>query len=310
MNVQIKKLNINNLRNNEELSFMNEVQTSVKAAGTDAQHLNVNDAFTAFDASLGAFKSSIVSIQKSAITTQMTEKDGNRDNLFIGICEQVRTGLRHFSDEKRKAAEALIPVIDTYQGVYARPFDEESGFINNFLQEMELEKYKVFIETLNLKEWFTQLDAANDECIALTSQRTADVQTREAGEALKYRKALDITYNTLVMMINAQCMVNGEAKYKEVIDYINARIKHYEDVLAQRAGTTAAATKKADEDEAKKRGITYEEYLVIKKEEAAARREANAKKRKRKEIPTEITVIVKNESSGGNTTPDEKPGGL
>ena len=136
--------------------------------------------------------------------------------------ETIRNGERHYDPDRRTAAAALMPIVNAYTGIQERSIDDETGLVNNFIQDLREEKNTAYLAALGLDEWLTALETANNQCATLTVQRSNGITETE--------------------LLNALAVVNDDnAPYAEVFGKINNRIKHYEDVLANRAGVAAAA---------------------------------------------------------------------
>lgn len=240
--IQIKTFNRCKLRNNELLTFYTEVRETITTAGPGAEKLNIQSLFTPYEAAIDAYSAAILNISKSALTEQIEAADAARDNLFVGICEIVRTGTRHFTAATQTAAKSLMPIIDAYTGAADRSIDDETSYITNFIGELSQTKNSAALTALALAEWIENLSSANTDVQILTTQRTqeqVDAGT-STGAGMRTRTEADTTYDTMVQMLNALCLVGGEAKYLPTFELINARIKHYQDVLAQRKGKSEA----------------------------------------------------------------------
>lgn len=135
--------------------------------------------------------------------------------------------------------------MNAYTGIQERSIDDETGLVNNFIQDLREEKNTAYLAALGLDNWLTALETANNQCATLTVQRSNEAT--ETGASKAARNALNTAYADLVELLNALAVVNDDnALYAEVFGKINNRIKHYEDVLANRAGVAAAANAGAD----------------------------------------------------------------
>lgn len=243
--IQIKTFSRSKMRNNELLTFYTEVREVINTAGPGAEKLNIQALFAPFEAAIEAYSAAILNISKSALTEQIEAADAARDNLFVGICEVVRTGTRHFKAATQTAAKSLMPIIDAYMGAATRSIDDETSYITNFMNELSQEKNSAALTALGLIEWIENLSSVNTDVQILTAQRTREQVEAgtSTGAGMRTRTEVDATYDTMVQMLNALCMVGGEAKYLSTFEFINARIKHYQDVLAQRQGKSEAKKK-------------------------------------------------------------------
>lgn len=228
------------LRNNEFMTYCTEVQIAIEKAGTEADALNCETAAQNFSQALAAYAEAIVVVSKSAITKQIDEADRERDDLFVGLTEHIRTAQRHYDPDRRVAAAALMPIVDTYAGTQIKPAADETSYLNNFMDDMRAEKYTAYRAALDIDGWLAQLQTANEKYVSLSEQRATDQSTNIVGNSKTTRKALDKAYSELVQVLNALCLVNGEEKYAGLFAYLNTRIKYYEDLVARREGTAAA----------------------------------------------------------------------
>ena len=234
-----------NLRNNEFITYCTEVRNFIEEAGAGAGALDCEKRFTPYVAALEAYGDAIVVVTASELTAKLAEADRERDNLLVGTMETIRNGERHYDPDRRTAAAALTPIVNAYTGIQERSIDDETGLVNNFIQDLREEKNTAYLAALGLDDWLTALETANNQCATLTVQRSNGIT--ETGASKAARNALNTAYADLVELLNALAVVNDDnALYAEVFGKINNRIKHYEDVLANRAGMAAAANAGAD----------------------------------------------------------------
>ena len=218
------------LRNNEFMTYCTEVRNFIEEAGAGAGALDCEKVVTA-----------------SELTAKLAEADRERDNLLVGTMETIRNGERHYDPDRRTAAATLVPIVNAYSGIQTRPIDDETGLVNNFIQDLREEKNSAYLAALGLDDWLTALETANNQCATLTVQRSNGIT--ETGASKAARLTLNTAYADLVELLNALAVVNDDnAAYAELFGKINNRIKHYEDVLANRAGVAAANKPDADAD--------------------------------------------------------------
>jgi len=223
------------LKNNEILTFGREVESTIEAKG--AAELVVDDLFPDYKDKLQAFDDSIVNVTKSFYTSQMNEANKQRGSLHVAIIAQIKNFLRHFKPEKRSAAERLMAFTDTFVGAQRRSFDDQTSFINNFIQELSSDKYKEDVTLVELDEWIKELQKVNDLCSSLTIKRTEEYSHKPGkGSTEVTRPLFEKSYNLLVEKLNALAIVNGDDKYAELFAWWNARIDHYRVVISNNLG--------------------------------------------------------------------------
>lgn len=223
------------LKNNESLTFGREIEAKIVEKG--AAELVVDDIFPDYQEKLQSFDDSIVNVSKSYITTQMNEANKQRGSMLVAIMTQIKNTLRHFDLDKQAAAQRLIAFADTFVGGQRRSFDDQTSFINNFLQEITADKYKADVTLVELDDWIKELKKVNDLCASLTVERTAErSQKIGKGGTEIARPAFEKAYNALVEKLNALAIVNGDDKYVELFAWWNARIDHYRVVISNNLG--------------------------------------------------------------------------
>lgn len=223
------------LMNNQYLAFGRAFEVAVKDANPIV--LDVADVFTAYCIALERYDNSIVRVASSALTHEMTAADAERDNLYVGLLEQLRIAERHFEEAHRAAGLRLKPVEQAFKGGQKRSYDDQTGFTTNLVQELKSDKYKADIETLELTAWVTRLETANKRCADLASGRLDERKNRlVTGKTADTRPLCDAAYDAVVERINALTVVKGEASYADLIHYINTLIDHYRVVLSSRLG--------------------------------------------------------------------------
>lgn len=236
---QIKSFKRKDLRNGEYLSYNREIEEAILSES--AEKLRIVDYFTGYRQKLQTFDDCIMRVRGSMITEEMRIADKDRDKLVVGIAEQIRSDRRHFDLVKQQAANDLVPVLNSFRRIYKKNYNEETGFIIDLVKTYRMEPHATNIAILGLTEWVDRLEAANMECIALTSSRTyEEVRKKKAGRARDARNLLDEEYRRMIDQLNALAKVFGDDIYADLFDYINGRILHYRTVLARRHGERAA----------------------------------------------------------------------
>ncbi|MCD7848850.1 MAG: DUF6261 family protein [Parabacteroides sp.] len=224
------------LKVNELLAFGREIEAAI--VEKDASTLKVTDAFTEYQTKLQALDDGIVIVAKSAAyTAEMNTAGAYRNNIHIGIIENIRTGMRHFKVDIKEAAARLQPLVSTYTGAQTRGFDDQTGFEYNFIQELESDKYKADITLLGLDEWVAELKKANEQCALLTSNRSKEKSEKAVKSSTTInRPVFEKTYDALVEYLNALALVNGDTLCTELFSWWNARIDHYRVVISNNLG--------------------------------------------------------------------------
>ncbi|MDR2127408.1 MAG: DUF6261 family protein [Prevotellaceae bacterium] len=233
--MKIEKLRTENLHNEEWFMFYTEFKTLVENCETAT--LNIDSLFATFLTLYANADAALEVIRKSAITEQIAEADNERDIVFRGLAEAVKSALYHFNVAKRQAAKRLQVVLDHYGNIARKSYDEETAAIINFLQELNGE-YAADISLLGLNEWVTQIDGSNRAFDALQQARYAEGAAKTDIRMVDVRKETDRIYRSMIDRINASILLNGETQYAPFVKDLNIRVEHYGNIISQRKGRT------------------------------------------------------------------------
>lgn len=241
--MKCKRLKTGNLRNEEWFQFFTEFKAIVEQyyPGT----LNIEALFAVFVVLYADVDEAMEVIRKSATTEQIVEADNNRDVVFRGLSDAVKSAVSHFDPVKSEAARRLQIVLDQYGNVARKSYDAETASIHNLVQEMNGAR-AADIALLGLGDWITRLDADNQTFEALKNIRYSEEEGKPAFRVNELRKKIDRNYRDTLDRIDASILLNGEAQYAAFVNAHNIRVDHYSNIIAQRKGWNA---KKKDETE-------------------------------------------------------------
>ena len=231
--MKIEPFSTSRLRNDAHFQFYTEFSTLMNRTG--AANLNIEQLYATFITLFADEDTALKKINKSAITAEIQEADKYRDQLFSGMTDANKTALKHFTPEVREAAKRLKIVFDTYGNLARKPLDEETSAIYNILQDLN-GRYAEDAATVGLPPWVNELAAANDEFGRLMRDRYDETAMKTDLVLKQVRVKIDEAYRAIVERINAAIVLNGEEPYREFVATLNAVIKRYEDIVAQRAG--------------------------------------------------------------------------
>lgn len=233
--MEIQDFGRTRLLNNQHLAASQEFEALILEKGADT--LGVTDLFEQYQAVIKIEANGMMKIIKSSLTAEMEIGDKNRDELFIGSIDTIRNAKRHFNADKKAAAIRLAILLSVYLGSDTAGFDDETGRIRNYIQEVRSEKYKADADLIGLTEWMEPLEEANERCARLADQRNTEQRDKDmTGQIKKLRLDTDAVYKKLVKRINSLTDVNGDEKYADLITRWNTRIDHYRVTVSQRLG--------------------------------------------------------------------------
>lgn len=229
------KANLNNGRNTEHFFFHSNVLailTEEKAAKLGIAPQRKAYA-TLFDREDIAFRQSA----KLKLTNEIEEKDKVRDGLLAYINSLVNTNLACPLADKRKAAEEISFVLNTYADAGRKPLRENTALVHNLVGDLQKEACAPYLATLGLTELVQQLKEANDDFLATFNSRADDRFVRDSADKMKeIRPQVDEAYRTVTAAINALYQVNVLVTHDEaqgallggLVDDINKQVREFQ----------------------------------------------------------------------------------
>ncbi|MDR1984628.1 MAG: DUF6261 family protein [Prevotellaceae bacterium] len=231
--MKISKINLRNLRNEEWFQLMTEFKDLVQKSTPET--LGITELFTLF---LDCYADADVAaeiIRKSPETAKMQDADQKRDATFRGLVEAVASYTRHFNADKQQAADELKIVFDHFGNLAQKPSNEETAGIYNLLQELN-GKYAQQVQLLAVGDWVQELEQNNNAYETLVKQRNIELAERPKLRMIDVRAQTMDVYRKITDRIEALILVNGATAYASFVDELNAFIKRYNDIVAQRQG--------------------------------------------------------------------------
>jgi hypothetical protein len=231
--MEIPKIDLLRLRNDEHLQFNTEFKDLVDKFETVG--LDFNTLFQAYLLVYVQEDEALQLIRKSATTEQLEAADTERDELFGGFVDAVKSSLRHYDNALRLAAKRFKIALDQYGNISRKSYDEETADLSKLVKEAQT-TYSPDIATLGLADWILHLNAKNLAFETLMKTRYSEEADKTEYRMKQVRVEVDASYRTIVKQIDALILVNGAAKYEGFVRELNARVDKYNLILAQREG--------------------------------------------------------------------------
>jgi len=241
--IQISNFQLRVLRMAGFLEFMLQVKNIVMAfrnsgePGVSQLPEKVEAVYTPFVDSVSQMDSTYKLSRTSEYTQQIADEDTRRDSLYLALKNQVQMFMRFtFDTEKQEAATYLWNIMKKYNVDVDENYYEESGKLQQMLQELETDNVAgQHITTLGLTSFVIQLKTANEAVRTMLSQRNDERMLQEKAALAKARKEVVLTYRELVLMINATAAIGNDPHlFDEVISQVNELIKYYRHHVVQR----------------------------------------------------------------------------
>lgn len=246
--MKISDFSLTRLRNEEHFQF----QTSFKdlVLTTTATTLRIEALFAVFLTQYDNELLSLNVVRKNAISDDLADSDEERDNVFRGMCDAVKSGLNHYQVLVQEACRRLQILLDTYGNVAVKSYDAETAAINGLIADLK-GTYAIDVAAAGLDGWVTELEAKNKAFNELKTSRYTEEAQKTCLRMKQERAKLDAVYRQIVERINALIIVEGESAWVTFVNELNKRVESYSNVIAirrgkaQKASDAAAAQAKA-----------------------------------------------------------------
>jgi hypothetical protein len=238
------KISLSNLRNEEHIQFQTEVKDLVTLS--DAAKLNISEAFAVFLLVYAKENEALQVIRKSANTEQLADADWDRDHIFRGFADAVKSACNHFNPDKHAAATRFDIVLGQYGNVARKPYNDETADIIKLVQEAR-GAYASDMSLLSLTDWVDELEVKNQAFDTLMKTRFTGDAKKTILRMKQVRIEMDDAYHAIANRLDALMLLNGTETLEPFVRELNTRVDKYNNILAQRKGRG-----KKDDDTTKK----------------------------------------------------------
>lgn len=229
--MKINEFSLVRLRNEEHFQFYTSFRDLVLVF--TALALKIEALFVLFLAAYANELAALDVVRKNAISDDLVEADDERDSVFRGMCDAVKSALNHFNADIRAAAKHLQVVLDTYGNLAIKPYDAETGGLNSLINDFTT-TYAADVTTVGLTGWVTELAAKNKAFDDLKNNRYSDEAAKTILRMKQERVKTDVIYHQIVERINALVVVEGDTAYAGFVSELNKRIEGYENTISIR----------------------------------------------------------------------------
>ena len=238
--MKINEFSLARLRNEEHFQFHTSFRDLVVT--TKATILKIEALFTVYQPQLTSELESLDVVRKNSISDDLIVADTERDNVFRGMCDAVKSGLNHYDANVQAAAKRLQILLDTFGNLAAKNYDAETGGIVSLLNDLN-SGYVADARALALEGWINELGAKNKAYDDLKNNRYSTEASKTILRMKEERVKTDNIYRQITERINALIIVEGEAVYAGFVNELNKRIEGFDNtVTLRRAKAKKAAT--------------------------------------------------------------------
>jgi hypothetical protein len=175
-------------------------------------------------------------IRRSELTAEIEGLDHERDYVFRGFTDSVKSYRNHFDPDKRRAAEKVEMILEHYGNIAAKTLDAETAAIEDLHRELIKQENYIHIAALGLGEWLGYLVQVNRNLEQLMMARYDETAKRPDIRMRSARKGLDKVFRTIADLLEVRVRVNSADANKAFLAELNAVMERYKDILAQEAG--------------------------------------------------------------------------
>jgi len=152
-------------------------------------------------------------VRKTIITDQLDLLDVERNCVFRGFVDRVKSTSNCINDDVHRAAIRLKVLLEQYGNITRRYYDQKTTAFNKLIQEITVTSL-ANVYMVGLAPWTLKLDDKNKAFDALMRLRYEEVATRTGLKVELVRFRLDTVYRNMSDLLNAQIRKNVAIKYK------------------------------------------------------------------------------------------------
>jgi len=219
------------LRNEEHFQFFTSFRDLVLVFTLAV--LKIELLFNLFLAAYANEMAALDVVRKNAISDDLVEADDERDSIFRGMSDAVKSALNHFNADIRAAAKRLQIVLNTYGNLTIKPYDAETGSLNSLINDFTT-TYSADVATVGLTEWVTELAAKNKAFDDLKNNRYTDEASKTILRMKQERVKTEELYRQIVERINAMIVLEPSPAITEFAGELNKRIEGYNNTISIR----------------------------------------------------------------------------
>lgn len=236
---QIGTMNKTRLSNAAHKNMNTEIYDRILAATTAALHLE--DLAPGYKECIDREGECVNRITKSATTSQLVAKDGERDKSIRFIYSMNGSYQDCPDPALQSAAEVVDAVLGAYDKLYARAYAEETALIDGLLHDLAAPAVAAALKALGLETYVTRLKTLNDEYKELDASRTDEYTARVKTDTAKARKATDETLELIIQRVNAYAVLKPTEVIDSFIDTVNQIFRKYKDLIAAKGGPSSSS---------------------------------------------------------------------
>jgi hypothetical protein len=166
---------------------------------------------------------------KSDYTAQIADAGHRVDRTIVGMNEVLASALHHFDVNVVNAAKSLRNRFDDFGNIAKKSYEEETYAVNLLITDLLSADYAAKVNTVGLKPWLTELQAAEAAFELLFGQRNVETFQKPQGTVREVRHDLDVIYRKMADRVNAAATMDSSNSYDAFIGQLNVEIAYFND---------------------------------------------------------------------------------
>ena len=199
----------------------------------------VESVYTSYKDNVTAVDDAYKLSRSSDYTQRIADEDDRRDNLYKQLVSLLKMFRRFgYDTEKKAAADYLWNIVKKYGVDPGENYSEESGKLQQMLQELTTDTQAgQHLTLLGLESLVTQLNTANEQVRTLMSNRNDERMQVEKAALANARERADEAYRDLILALNASAVMDDDAhRFDALISQVNELIKYYRLYVVPKGG--------------------------------------------------------------------------
>ena len=219
--------------------------TDFRNSGEEGQSqlpVKVEPVYTSFKDRVTAVDDAYKLNRASDYTQKIADEDDRRDNLYKQLVNLLKMFKRFgYDTEKKEAADYLWNIVKKYGVDPGENYSEESGKLQQMLQELHADAQAgQHLTLLGLESLVTQLNTANEAVRTLMGQRNDERMQIGKAALATAREEADQAYCDLILSLNASAVMDDDAhRFDELIQQVNELIKYYRQYVVPKGARTS-----------------------------------------------------------------------
>ena len=228
MEKQVDTISLGKLSNYAHFNYMDAVYKNLNSLLLMGEKLKTE--LPIFKEKLDNENDVLVQSRKSDLTEVIEAGDNQHDNGLSGYAQVVKGFLFLKSGEQYEAAKKLNQHLSDYKLSPQMSLVKQTGAMKNFIEDLET-TYTSQVTSLGLTPFVTMMKTGNTTVDTNLQARDAQSAGKMKAAVLTARSETDEIYNKIIKKINALAIVDevNANEYGQLIDELNAQIKHYKE---------------------------------------------------------------------------------